>query len=172
MTNPAREARHALRSWRKSPVFPAAAILALAIGIGANTAIFSVADALLLRPLPYARPDRLVLVSAQRKGSPLSQGPLSWARFEMVRGDSRSFTAVAAFAGETFNLTGRGDPAPLPAARVSANFFQVLGVKPSRGRAFLEAEGTPAGEPVLLVAHAFWVKRLAADPTGGTLLAQ
>ena len=164
MTNLARDARHALRSWKRNPVFPAAAVLALAIGIGANTAIFSVADALLLRPLPYAQPEQLVLVSAQSKGSPLSQGPLSWARFEMVRGAGRSFAAVAAFAGETFNLTGRGDPEQLPAARVSANFFQVLGVQPILGRAFLAVEEKPAGEPVVLAAHSFWAKRLAGDP--------
>src|SRR5579871_2378973 len=110
MTNLAQDLRYALRTLTKNPGFAAIAILTLALGIGANTAIFSVADALLLRPLPYAQPERLVVLSAQKKGTPFTLGPLSWARFEQLRQENRSFSGIAAFTNESFNLTGRNNP--------------------------------------------------------------
>src|ERR1035441_772121 len=120
MSNLANNVRFALRVFQRAPGFAAAAVLTLAVGIGANTSIFSVANALLLRPLPYRQPDRLVLVDARRKSTGnVSQGPLSVPRFNQVEQRNRSFGAVAAFTPEVFNLTGRGDPEQIPAARVS-----------------------------------------------------
>src|SRR5579872_2286112 len=110
MTTLLRDIRYALRIFARSPAFALVAIFTLAIGVGANTAIFSVADALLLRPLAYAQPDRLVLIAQGQKLIKARQGPLSWLRFQQIEKNQRSFTGVAAFTGEAFTLTGRGDP--------------------------------------------------------------
>ena len=157
------DVRYAGRVLAKTPGFASVAVLTLAVGIGANTAIFSVANALLLRPLPYAQPDRLVVLSSERKASGEQQGPLSYPRFTLVQDRSRSFTGVAAFCNEVFNLTGRGDPEQIPAARVSWNFFDILGVPPALGRGFRAEEDTPGGEPVVLLSDGFWRRRFAAD---------
>jgi predicted permease len=137
----------------------------MAVGVGANTAIFSVANALLLRPLPYAQPDRLVLLSSELKAAGVKQGPLTYPRFTLVNERSRSFTGVAAFCAEVFNLTGRGDPEQILAARVSWNFFDILGVHPALGRPFRAEEDQPAGAPVVLISHALWARVFAADPS-------
>ncbi len=158
------DVRYALRLFIKSPVFFAVAIFTLAIGIGANTAIFSVADALLLLPLPYREPDRLVLVSASRKLNGVRQGPLSWLRFQQVNGHSRSFSGLAAFTSEAFTLTGSGAPEQFRGARVSWNFFDILGVQPALGRAFTEAEDQPGGENVALISRSLWGRRFGSDP--------
>jgi hypothetical protein len=127
--------RYAIRMLAKSPGFALIAILTLALGIGANTAIFTVANTLLLRPLPYADPGRLALLFADRRGQ--LQG-FSYLRYTLLREQSRAFSGVAAFASDTFNLTGQGDPEQLSSARISANFFDVLGVRP-------ETEPRPSG---------------------------
>jgi putative ABC transport system permease protein len=158
------DVRYALRLFAKSPAFAAVAVLTLAIGIGANTAIFSVADALLLRPLPYAQPDRLVLIFATQRLNKERQGPLSWLRFQQVNEQSRSFTAVAAFTTEAFTLTGRGDPEQFRGARVSWNFFDILGVQPALGRTFTPEEDKPGGDQVALISHALWARRFGSDP--------
>ncbi len=158
------DVRYALRLFIKSPAFFAVAIFTLAIGIGANTAIFSVADALLLRPLSYREPDRLVLVSESRKLNGMRQGPLSWLRFQQLNGHNRSFSGLAAFTSEAFTLTGSGTPEQFRGARVSWNFFDILGVQPALGRAFTEAEDQPGGENVALISHSLWSRRFASDP--------
>src|SRR5215831_6836093 len=164
MSNLARNIRFALRVFQRAPGFAAAAVLTLAVGIGANTSIFSVANALLLRPLPYKQPSRLVLIDARRKGSAnVSQGPLSVPRFEQVEQRNRSFTAVAAFTPEVFNLTGRGDPEQIPSARVSWRFFEVLGISPSKGRTFRAEEDKPGGDLVALISDGLWQRRFARD---------
>src|ERR1035438_10192071 len=152
MSNLAQDVRFALRMFQRAPGFAAAAVLTLAVGIGANTSIFSVANALLLRPLPYRQPGRLVLIDARRKNDPhLNQGPLSVPRFEQVEQRNRSFGAVAAFTPEVFNLTGRGDPEQVPAARVSWRFFEILGISPALGRSFRAEEDTPGGDLVVMI---------------------
>ena len=156
--------RFALRVLRRAPGFAAGAVLTLAVGIGADTSIFSVANALLLRPLPYRQPDRLVLIDARRKNDPhLNQGPLSVPRFEHVEQGNRSFSAVAAFTPEVFNLTGRGDPEQIPSGRVSWRFFEVLGVSPTMGRGFRAEEDRPGGDPVVMISDALWQRRFARD---------
>jgi putative ABC transport system permease protein len=144
----------------KSPAFAAVAILTLALGIGANTAIFTVANTLLLRPLPYSDPGRLVLLFADRRGQ--LQG-FSYLRYTLLREQTHSFSGVAAYASDTFNLTGRGDPEQLTAARISANFFDVLGVRPEIGRAFAASGDQPEAKPEVIISHSLWSRRF-----GGT----
>jgi putative ABC transport system permease protein len=146
----------------KSPGFALVAIVTLALGIGANTAIFSVANALLLRPLPYAHPERLVLVYAEKPDTPGDIHPLSYPHATFLSEKSRAFSGFAAFTSENFNLTGVGDPEQLSAARVSWNFFDVLGVRPAMGRAFLPEEDRPGGRAVCLISHALWTRTFGA----------
>jgi predicted permease len=161
----AQDVRYALRVFRRAPGFAVGAVLTLAVGIGANTSIFSVANALLLRPLPYRHPERLVLIDARRKNDAhLNQGPLSVPRFEQVEQGNRSFGAVAAFTPEAFNLTGRGDPEQVPSARVSWRFFEVLGIAAARGRGFRAEEDKPGGEAVVMISDGLWQRRFARDP--------
>jgi putative ABC transport system permease protein len=164
MSNLAQDVRFALRVFQRAPGFAAAAVLTLAVGIGANTSIFSVANALLLRPLPYREPGRLVLIDTRRKfDAHLNQGPLSVPRFEQVEQRNRSFGAVAAFTPEVFNLTGHGDPEQIPAARVSCRFFEILGIPPAMGRSFRAEEDRPGGDLVVMISDGLWQRRFARD---------
>jgi putative ABC transport system permease protein len=153
------DVRYAVRMLAKSPGFALVAILMLALGIGANTAIFTVANTLLLRPLPYANPSRLALLFADRRGQ--LQG-FSYLRYSLLRDQTRSFSGVAAFASDTFNLTGRGDPEQLSSARVSANFFDVLGVRPELGRTFAANGDQPEAKPEVMISHSLWLRRFGA----------
>lgn len=157
--------RYAARTLSKSPSFALVAIATLALGIGANTAIFSVADALLLRPLPYANPARLVLVYAARADSAGAIQPFSYPRAQFLSEKSRAFSGFAAFTSENFNMTGRGDPERLSAARVSWSFFDVLGVRPELGRTFLPEEDRPGSPAVCLISHAQWTRSFGARAT-------
>ncbi len=148
--------RYAFRTLSKSPGFTAVAIFTLAVGIGANTAIFSVANALLLRPLPYAQPGRLVLIDIQRKDFGRGGSRLSWPRFTQIRDGQRSFSQLAAITNEDFTLTGRGDPEQLAAARVSWNFFDTLGVRMAAGRSFRAEEDREGGDNVVIVTAGRW----------------
>ena len=160
--------RYALRMLAKNPGFTAVAVGTLALGIGANTAIFTVANTLLLRPLPYAQPDRLVLIAAAQINQRSRPGVFSFPRFTMMREHARSFSGIAAFTNEIFNLTGRGDPEQIPSARVSWNFLDVLGVRPALGRSFLPDEDQPGGKPVVLISSRLWRNRFggAVDVVG------
>ncbi len=157
-----RNLRYAGRMLSKSPGFALVAIVTLALGIGANTAIFSVANALLLRPLPYAHPERLVLVYAAKPDAPGTIQPFSFPRATFLSEKSRAFSGFAAFTNENFNLTGLGDPEQLSAARVSWNFFDVLGVRLAIGRGFLPEEDRPGAQTVCLISHALWTRAFAA----------
>jgi putative ABC transport system permease protein len=139
--------RYALRILRKSPSFTVIAILTLALGIGANTAIFTIANALLLRPLPYKDPDRLVRISTGRGQA----GYLSLPYFTTLRDHSLSFSGVAAYGQESFNLTGRGEAEQIGAERVTWNLFDVLGVRPVAGRAFRPEEDQAGGNLVVMI---------------------
>jgi putative ABC transport system permease protein len=153
--------RYGVRMLAKSPGFTAIAILTLAVGIGANTAIFSVADALLIRPLPYQDPDRLVIVTNARGPN---RRPFSYPRAAFIQEHSRSFDGFAPFVTENFNISGRGDPEQLPAARVAFNFFQVLGVRPALGRTFRAEEDRPGSHPAVLISDSLWKRRFGGDP--------
>lgn len=156
-----RDLHFGVRMLAKSPGFTLAAILTLALGIGANTAIFTVASALLLRPFPYRQPDQLVSVAVRNERTDL-EGTLL--RYELVRDGNRSFQAVAAWTNDTFNLTGHGEPMQVQVGRVSANFFSLLGVQPELGRTFSEEEGRPDGQAVVMLSDAIWRRRFAGDP--------
>ncbi len=139
--------RYALRMMRKSPGFTAIAILTLALGIGANTAIFTIANSLLLRPLPYQDPDRLVRIATERDQA----GYLSHPYFTELRDHNRSFSGVAAYGQESFNLTGRGEAEQIGAERVTWNLFDVLGVRPIAGRSFRSEEDQAGGDLVAMI---------------------
>ena len=125
------DARYGIRMLAKNPGFTAVAVLTLALGIGANTAIFTVANGALLNPLPYWQPDRLAALFSRTPDFPKST--ISYPNFlDWVR-DNRSFSALAAYRNDDFNLTGVGEPERLPAEMVSASFFPLLGVKPVIG---------------------------------------
>lgn len=136
----------------------------LALGIGANTAIFSVVNEVLVRALPVEHPDRLVFAAMASPDRGLGNGPLSNASYEILRDRNRSFTGVAAYAGELMALTGAGEPEQLQGARVSPNFFSVLGSQPARGRTFDEREGRPGAAAVAIISHRLWEKRFRSDP--------
>jgi putative ABC transport system permease protein len=159
--------RLAIRTLAKQRAFAAVAIFTLAMGIGANSAIFTVADALLLKPMPYADPSRLLLISALRADG--SAQPLSWPRVRMIQAQSRVFHGIAAFTREAFNLSGMGDPEQILAARVSSDFFDVLGVRPAAGRTFRPEEDRPGGDPVVLISHKFFERRHLALGQGLSL---
>src|SRR6185503_11595274 len=154
--------RHGMRMLVKNPGFTAVALIALALGIGANTAIFSVVNAVLLRPLPYKAPERLVML--QEKSQQLDVMSVSYLNFLDWQKQNQTFEQIAVVRRSSFNITG-GNEAERVAGRIlSANFFSVLGVAPARGRDFLPEENEPGASPVLIVSHALWQRRFGADP--------
>jgi putative ABC transport system permease protein len=157
-----RNLRFAFRMMMKSPGFTAAIVLTLALGIGANAAIFTVANAILLRPFPYRDPAQIISIHAKDQVKDFGTTLL---RFETVRDRNRSFEGVAVWANDNLNLTGDGDPLQVPVARVTPNFFSLLGVKPQLGRAFTEEEGTPPGKPVVMLSDSLWRSRYHGDPS-------
>ncbi|HEX3093696.1 MAG TPA: ABC transporter permease, partial [Candidatus Angelobacter sp.] len=154
--------RFGARMLRKNPGFAIAAIFTLALGIGGNTAIFTITSSVLLKALPYHSPQQLISLDAQTKDGQSHCCSLN--RFDIVHDRSKSFSGVVAAANDNFNLTGRGEPLQVPSARVSADFFQVLGVTPQLGRFFLPEEGQPAGKPVIVISDTLWHSRFGGDP--------
>ncbi|MEK6303160.1 MAG: ABC transporter permease [Acidobacteriota bacterium] len=164
--------RYGVRTLIKSPGFTAVAVLALALGIGANTAIFSVVDAVLLRPLPYKNPDQLVLIWHAYPKINLPQASICPPCYLEYRDLTSSFEQVATTTGWNVNLTGAGEPERLQAARVSFNYFTTLGAEPIQGRTFLAEEDHPGSNRVVVLSHGLWVRRFGADPNiVGTTLA-
>ena len=156
--------RYALRGLRRAPGFALAAVLTLALGIGANSAIFSVVNSVLLRPLPYHEPDRLVMVWGRYPE--FGRTSTSLPDFRDWRDGTRgTFAQMAARHNGAFVLTGQGEPEQLTADRVTANFFQTLGVRPALGRAFLAEEELMGGDDrVVVLSHGFWQRRFGGDP--------
>ncbi|MEM9554699.1 MAG: ADOP family duplicated permease [Acidobacteriota bacterium] len=148
--------RLALRQWRKRPAPIAAALTVLAIGIGANAAVFSIAHALLLRPLPYVEPDRLVRLAPER--------PVSRHMLDVFRTDGRGFVDVSAYDSDRVALTGDGEPETLFAMSVSAHHFELLGIRPVHGRSFRDEASSPGRGDSVLLTHELWRTRFAADP--------
>ena len=154
--------RYGIRMVAKSPGFAAIAILTLALGIGANTALFSVVNSVLLNPLPYRQPDRLVAIYAKTKE--FSHSSISYLNFlDWVR-NQRSFSSMAAFREDDFNLTGMGEPERVKAEMVSADFFSVLGVNPVAGRLLRPEEDQVGAQPVALIGGGFWKRKFGSSP--------
>jgi putative ABC transport system permease protein len=154
----------------KSPGFTAVAILALALGIGANTAIFSVVNAILLRPLPFDDPDKLMLLSEWSQQVPNMS--VSFANFNDFRDQNQVFDSMFAFRGQNFILTGEDKPERLLGRQVTAGIFATLRVQPILGRVFSPAEDKPGAERTVLLGEGFWNRRFARDPgvLGNTLV--
>jgi putative ABC transport system permease protein len=156
--------RYGFRMLVKNPAFTLIAILALALGIGANTAIFSVVNAVLLRPLPFADADRLVYLQAVNNAQGITRSNISPPDFEDWKNQSQSFQDMAAFITGGVILSGNAEPERVPAAAVTASFFSVLGVKPALGRGLLAEDDKPGAEDVALISHGLWQRRFGSDP--------
>ncbi len=153
--------RYGLRMLSKNPRFTAVAVITLALGIGANTAIFSILNAVLARPLPYRDPDRIVMVAETiRNWSNTSVAPanfIDWQKQNTV------FEEMAAYVGDDYALEGAREATGLHGLRVSSTFFPILGVRPAMGRSFLPEEDKPGAERVVVLSHALWERRFGAD---------
>ena len=158
------DTRYGLRMLAKSPGFTAVAIISLALGIGANTAVFSIINAILLSPLPYQQPDRLVQVYQTMRNREEGVLDMSLPTYLDLRQRSRSFEDMAAFRRDTANLTGAGDPEQITCFAVSPHFWDVLGVSVAQGRPFASEEGQPGGDTVVLLDHGLWQRRFNGDP--------
>jgi putative ABC transport system permease protein len=156
------DVRYAFRLWRRRPGFAFVAILTLALGIGANTAMFSIVNAVLLRPLPYPNADRLVSVYGQTTAFP--RGLLSYDEYEEIRKQADTFESVALWFPQSVNLTGVDEPQRLVGSFVTGSFFDVLGLKAERGRFFTEEESAPGTvKPVVVITHQTWQRRFNGD---------
>jgi len=156
------DVRYALRQLRTSPGFTSAAVLMLALGIGANTAIFSMVNAVLLRPLPYQEADRLVMVWEQNPHRGWFENIVSAANFLDWKKQNDVFTDMAAFESNFFNLSGGNKPEEIAGERVTTNLFSVLGVRPLRGRLFLPEE-EKRGTSAVIVSYGLWQENFGGD---------
>src|SRR6266498_5867203 len=158
--------RYGARVLIKNPFFTLVAVLTLALGVGANTAIFSVVNAVMLRPLPYHQPERLVSVYEAQPDLTKGSLPASWAypRFEVLRDQSRSFAAVAGYTKGLYNLTGTDEPERLRVELVSASYFPLLGIDTIVGRAFTAGEDKgPDANLAALLGYSLWQRRFGGD---------
>jgi putative ABC transport system permease protein len=167
----ARDSRHAVRALLRTPAFTAIAALTFALGIGVNTAVFSVFNGVLLRPLPYPEPDRITMVWMDNRQQGIKEDITSWPNYRDWRDQNTSYAAMAGFSGAAFNLTGAEEPERLQGAQTTANFFDVMGVRPLLGRLYMEANETPGNDGVVLISYGLWQRRFggAADVLGKTM---
>jgi len=154
--------QYAGRQMMKSPGFAVAAILTLALGIGANTAIFSVVNGVLLNPLPYPQADRLVVLFHNKPH--FTHGSISYLNYLDWQRDNRSFEAMAAYRYGDKKLTGVGEPENLKGRMVSAGFFEILGVKPLLGRTFTADEDRLGANPTVMISEGLWKRKFASNP--------
>jgi putative ABC transport system permease protein len=160
---------YALRSLGKQPGFTAMAVLMLAIGIGANVAIFSLVNAVLLKPLPFAEPSRLMMVHllAPDRDAPGVSRQMIWSypKYQVLRENQRAFDFTATFGWASWNLTGSGSPERVTGEFVETGYFETLGLKTELGRTFsVEETRAPGSPPLAVLGHGFWVRRFGADP--------
>ena len=156
------DVRLGVRSIRREPALSAVVIAILALAVAANTAIYSVIDAVMFRPLPYKDPERLVVVS-RGLSDPRAVGTVAAVHFDEWRRSATSFENLSLLAGPTLSVTGNGDPENVPGARVSANLFATLGVAMQMGRPFTQDE-EDRREPVAILGDELWRRRFAARP--------
>jgi putative ABC transport system permease protein len=154
--------RYAVRMLVKSPSFTIIAILTLALGIGANTALFSVVDGILLRPLPYSQPDRLVVLS--EKTANFESSSISYPNFLDWQRSNSAFASMAAYRSDDFSVTGSGEAERVRVGMISAGFFEILGVHPVRGRLFTSEEDRLNGPPVALISAGLWQRKFGSAP--------
>ena len=158
-----KDIRFGVRGLLKRPGFTAIAVITLALGIGANSAIFSVVNAVLLRPLPFKDPDRLVAVWERRANSGRANLTLSGHEYQAFKERTASFEALTLIQPNGFNLTGRGDPLVVDVGQVSTDFFSVIGVPPILGRSFAPGEDDRGGAKIVVLGHKLWTQRFASD---------
>ena len=156
-----KDIRYGLRSFSKKPLFSFIAIVTLALGIGANTAMFSVINAVILRPLPYAEADRLVWIN--ESGPEVANRWLSYPNFVDWRERSQSFEAMSTFRGWSVTLTGGDQPTNLNSRMVTADYFKVMRASPLMGRTFTPEDDRPGATPVTVLSHAFWQRQFSGD---------
>ena len=154
--------RYGYRTFVQQPAFALTAVLALALGIGANTAVFSVVYAVLLKPLPFAHPEQLIYAHDTYPAVPFAS--VSWPKYLALRDGNRTMTALAALAPGNVTITGRGDPAQVIAYSVSGDFFNVFGVGPAYGRLVAREDDVPNGGRVIALGYGLWQRRFGGDP--------
>src|SRR5215468_10637768 len=165
MTNLGQDVKFGARMLVKNPGFTSVAILSLALGIGANTAIFSLVDAVLLRPLNFHDPDRLCVIweDATRIGFPRNTpAPANYADW---KAQNQTFETIAAMTWSSFSLTGDGTPEKVEANLVTSDFLPMLGIKPLQGRLFLQDEDRPGSNGVAMISYGLWQRRYGGDPS-------
>src|SRR5262249_23277844 len=153
---------YGLRMLRKSPGFTTIALLTLALGIGANTSLFSIVNGVLLNPLPFSEPDQLVTLHESKPN--FERGSISYPNFRDWQKENRTFASLAISPGPAFTLTGMGQGEQLNGQFVSSDFFSILGVKPVIGRMFAPGEDDIGGPPNVLVSEGFWKRKLGGTP--------
>jgi putative ABC transport system permease protein len=163
LTGILKDVRFGLRTFIRNPVFSLVAVLTIAIGIGANVLVLTLVERILLSPLPYPEPDRLVRLIQSYPEQGLDTWGLSPANFAAYRDQNHSFEALAAYSRSGVILTGTGEPEYLQAGRVSADFFKVFGVNPALGRTFAPGEDAPGKNNVAVISHGLWQRRFGGD---------
>src|SRR5262249_3403258 len=147
-----------------NPGFTTVAIITLALGIGANSAMFSVVKAVLLKPLPFSSPDRLVAIRTLARSTGFERDYAPYRDVADWRGPGHSFVSIGAHSGASLCLPGAGEPEALYGARVSSDLFPAFGVQPAIGRNFLKSEDEPGADHVVILSHDLWVRRFGGDP--------
>jgi putative ABC transport system permease protein len=159
------DVRYGLRQLRRNPGFTAVAVLTLALGIGANTAIFSVVNAVLLRPLPFVHPEQLVQVFQALPQQSITGAGVSYPNFIDWSRQSRVFKEIAAVRRGAFTLTGKGEPTYVNTANVTSSLFSLTGARPISGRTLLLEDDKPGAEPVVVMSEGLWRQRFGSDPS-------
>src|SRR4051812_3607167 len=157
------DCRYALRGFARAPGFTAAAVLTLALGIGANTSIFSIASALLLHPLPYKNAERLVILWNRSPGLNITEDWFSTAQYFDIKNSHRGFEQVAIAIGGNYNLVGDGEPERIGVIRVSSNLLPMLGAQPALGRLFVDEDDRP-GHSTAVLSYGTWTRRYGRAP--------
>ena len=156
--------RYALRILRRSPGFTVVAVLCLGLGVGVNTAMFSIVNTFLLRPLPLQDPDRILMLYGEQPKQGIDESGMSVVDLQDIRAHAPSLQDVAGITQGGFNLAGGDEPVRLQGARVTHNLFPLIGVQPMLGRNFLPEEDAPGGERVVILGHDLWERQFGADP--------
>ena len=155
--------KYAARMLSKNPVYTLICLMTLGLGIGANTALFSVINGVLLKPMPYPRPNELVILAEKSKNFQAGSS-ISYPNFLDWQRSNSTFAAMAAYRSDDFTITGSGEAEMLRVGMVSANFFKILGISPVRGRLFTAEEDRANGTPVVLITAGLWKRKFGSDP--------